>query len=171
MSANFSSTWIGGSSVSAQVCNPLLHRMCYSEQYSSRRDLQGRAIQSNSQCLRIWKYANFHDNSIWHLCSFAKLVSTSSQLDEKVADPHYRHGPGQPLSSTLARRVRVQPLLLSLLLFGRGVRGHRRLDLFKGPWPLLWGRGELAERGLVRLGLCLKTAVLSVCSLSASFNN
>ena len=86
-------------------------------EYSSRRDLQGRPIQSNSQYLRIWKYANFHDNSIWR--SFAKLVSTSSQLDEKVADPHYRHGPGQPLSSTLARRVRVQPLLLSLLLFVR----------------------------------------------------
>ena len=73
-------------------------------EYSSRRDLQGRAIQSNSQFLRIWKYAKFHDNSIWHLCSFATLVSTSSQLDEKVADPHYRHGPRQPLSSTLARR-------------------------------------------------------------------
>ena len=86
---------------------------------NTRRDLQGRAIQSNSQYLRIWKYANFHDNSIWHLCSIAKLVSTSSQLDEKVADPHHRHGPGQPLSSTLARRVRVQPLLLSLLQFVR----------------------------------------------------
>ena len=49
----------------------------------------------------------------------------SSQLDEKVADPHYRHGPGQPPSSSLARRVRVQPLLLFLLLFVRRVRGHR----------------------------------------------
>ena len=162
MSAKFSSTWIGGSSVSAQVCNPLLHRMCYSEQYSSRRDLQGRPIQSNSQYLRIWKHVTFHDNSIWR--SFAKLVSTSSQLDKKVADPHYRHGPGQPLSSTLARRVRVQPLLLSLLLFARRVRGHRLHDLIKGPWPLLWGRGEMAEHGLVQLGLCLKTAALSVCS-------
>ena len=36
---------------------------------------------------------------------------------------------------------------------------------FEGPWPLLWGRGEMAERGSDRLGLCLKTAVLSVCSL------
>ena len=69
---------------------------------------------------------------------------------------HYRHGPGQPLSSSLARRVRVQPLLLFLLLFVRRVRGHRLLDLIKGPWPLLWGRGEMAERGLVRLGLCLR---------------
>ena len=31
--------------------------------------------------------------------------------------PYYRRGPGQPLSSSLARRVRVQPLLLFLLLF------------------------------------------------------
>ena len=55
------------------------------------------------------------DVDIWT----ATIASTSSQLDEKVAVPHYRHGPGQPLSSTLARRVRVQPLLLSLLLFVR----------------------------------------------------
>ena len=74
-----------------------------------------------------------------------RWVSTSSQLDEKVADPHYRHGPGQPLSSTLARRVRVQPLLLFPLLFVRRVRGHSLHDLIKGPWPLLWGRGEMAE--------------------------
>ena len=93
------------------------------------------------------------------------VLSTSFQLDEKVADLLYRRGPGQPLSSSLARRVRVQLLPLSPLLFVRGVRGHRRLDLFKGPWPLLWGRGEMAERGSDRLGLCLKTAVLSVCSL------
>ena len=35
----------------------------------------------------------------------------------------------------------------------------------KAPGPYCGGRGEMAERGLVRLGLCLKTAVLSVCSL------
>ena len=58
-----------------------------------------------------------------------------------------------------------QLLPLSPLLFGCGVRGHRRLVLFQGPWSLLWGRGEMAERGSDRLGLCLKTAVLSVCSL------
>ena len=108
----------------------------------------------------------------------ATFASTSSQLDEKVADPHYRHGPGQPLSSSLARRVRVQLLPLSPLLFVCGVRAHRLLDLIKGPWPLLWGRGEMAERGLVRFGLCLRSVVLSVCSLcliisfpSASFKN
>ena len=47
------------------------------------------------------------------------MASTSSQLDEKVADLPYRRGPDQPSSSSLARRVRVQPLLLSLLLFVR----------------------------------------------------
>ena len=52
------------------------------------------------------------DVDIW----IATLASTSSQLDEKVADFLYRRGPDQPLSSSLARRVRVQPLLLSLLL-------------------------------------------------------
>ena len=44
---------------------------------------------------------------------------------------------------------------------------------------LLWGRGEMAERWSDRFGLCLRAAVLSVCSLclimfffsSASFNN
>ena len=46
-------------------------------------------------------------------------ASTSSQLDEKVADLLYRRGSDQPSSSSLARRVRVQPLLLSLLLFVR----------------------------------------------------
>ena len=46
---------------------------------------------------------------------FATLASTSSQLVEKMAVLHYRRGPGQPLSSSLARRVRVQPLLLFLL--------------------------------------------------------
>ena len=61
------------------------------------------------------------------------VLSTSFQLDEKVADLLCRRGPGQPLSSSLARRVRVQLLPLSPLLFVRGVRGHRRLDLFKGP--------------------------------------
>ena len=35
----------------------------------------------------------------------------------------------------------------------------------KAPGQLLWGRGEMAERGFDRHGLCLKTAVLSVCSL------
>ena len=53
------------------------------------------------------------DLDIW----FATLASTSSQLDEKVADLLFRRGPDQPSSSSLARRVRVQPLLLSLLLF------------------------------------------------------
>ena len=70
------------------------------------------------------------------------LASTSSQLDEKVADLLYRRGPDQPSSSSLARRVRVQPLLLSLLLFVRGVRGHRRLDLFKGPGPYCGAEGR-----------------------------
>ena len=55
------------------------------------------------------------DVDIWT----ATMASTSSQLDEKVADLLYRRGPDQPSSSSLARRVRVQPLLLSLLLFVR----------------------------------------------------
>ena len=55
------------------------------------------------------------DVDIWT----ATMASTSSQLDEKVADHLYRRGPDQPSSSSLARRVRVQPLLLSLLLFVR----------------------------------------------------
>ena len=55
------------------------------------------------------------DVDIWT----ATMASTSSQLDEKVADLPYRRGPDQPSSSSLARRVRVQPLLLSLLLFVR----------------------------------------------------
>ena len=93
----------------------------------------------------------------------------SSQLDEKVVDPHYRHGPGQPLSSSLARRVRVQPLLLFLLLFVRRVRGHSLLDLIKGPWSLLCGRGEMAERGLVRLGLCLTQLCCQSVPLSYNF--
>ena len=93
------------------------------------------------------------------------LASTSSQLDEKVADLPYRRGPDQPSSSSLARRVRVQPLLLSLPLFVRYVRGHRRLDLFQGPWFLLWGRGEMADLWPDRFSLCLRAAVLSVCSL------
>ena len=53
------------------------------------------------------------DVEIW----IATLASASSQLVEKMADLHYRRGPGQPLSSSLARRVRVLPLLVSLLLF------------------------------------------------------
>ena len=32
-------------------------------------------------------------------------------------------------------------------------------------WTLLWGRGEMAERCSDRFGLCLRAAVLSVCSL------
>ena len=55
------------------------------------------------------------DVDIWT----STMASTSSQLDEKVADLLYRRGPDQPSSSSLARRVRVQPLLLSLLLFVR----------------------------------------------------
>ena len=55
------------------------------------------------------------DVDIWT----ATMASTSSQLHEKVADLPYRRGPDQPSSSSLARRVRVQPLLLSLLLFVR----------------------------------------------------
>ena len=101
------------------------------------------------------------DVDIWT----ATMASTYSQLDEKVADLLYRRGPDQPSSSSLARRVRVQPLLLSLLLFVRWARGHRHLDLFKGPWSLLWGRGEMADRWPDRISLRLRAAVLSVCSL------
>ena len=43
------------------------------------------------------------DVDIWT----ATMASTSFQLDEKVANLRYRRGPGQPLSSSLARRVRV----------------------------------------------------------------
>ena len=49
----------------------------------------------------------------------ATMASTSFQLDEKLTNLLYRRGPDQPSSSSLARRVRVQPLLLSLLLFVR----------------------------------------------------
>ena len=101
------------------------------------------------------------DVDIWT----ATMASTSSQLDGKVAHLLYRRGSDQPSSSSLARRVRVQPLLLTLLLFVRCVRGHSHLDLFKGPWSLSWGRGEMADRWPVRFSLGLRAAVLSVCSL------
>ena len=64
------------------------------------------------------------------------------------ASSHYRRGPGQPLSSSLARRVRVHPLLLFLLLFVCRVRGHDLLELCNGPWLLSWSRGEMTERML-----------------------
>ena len=76
------------------------------------------------------------------------LASTSSQLDEKVADLLYRRGPDQPPSSSLARRVRVQPLLLSLPLFVRCVRALRHLDFFKVPWPPVGQRGDGGALGL-----------------------
>ena len=59
-----------------------------------------------------------------------RCTSSSSSSSLRSTSSRYGRGPDQPSSSSLARRVRVQPLPLSPLLFGRGVRGHRRLDLF-----------------------------------------
>ena len=45
---------------------------------------------------------------------------------------------------------------------------HADIDtstLFKGPWSLLWCRGGMADLWPDRFSLCLRAAVLSVCSL------
>ena len=39
------------------------------------------------------------------------------------------------------------------------------LNYIMAPGPYLWDRGEMAERCSDRFGLCLRAAVLSVCSL------
>ena len=112
-------------------------RRCLSSSTVSRRPSFASiwGLHSYPSCLTfVDSHFGFEvDVDIWT----STMASTSFQLDEKVADLLYRRGPGQPLSSSLARRVRVQLLPLSPLLFVRGVRPHRHLDLFKGPWPLL----------------------------------
>ena len=54
---------------------------------------------------------------------------------------------------------------LFFCLFFHSFVEYRRLDSFKGPWPLLWGRGEMADLCPDRFGLFLRVAVFSVCSL------
>ena len=82
-----------------------------------RSGLRRRCLHSSS-AEEVFALVDCHsevDVDIWT----STLASTSSQLDEKVAELLCRRGPDQPSSSSLARRVRVQLLLLSLLLFVR----------------------------------------------------
>ena len=91
----------------------------------SRRALEPTCRSRRASCSEsasgIWCVISPFGIGYWYCDARMKgtMASTSSQLDERVADFHYRRGPDQPSSSSLARRVRVQPLLLSLLLFVR----------------------------------------------------
>ena len=69
------------------------------------------------------------------------------------------------VASRGARRLlMVSALPLCPLLFGRGVRGHRR-PFFKAPGPYCGAEGRWRTLALTALSLCLTTAVLPVCSL------
>ena len=80
--------------------------------------------------------------------SILRTVGLTTCLCEKtgggevIRTPTYGRRPGQPSSSSLARRVCVQSPL-PRVFFPR-VRLHGRPEVRRGPWPPLRGRGEMA---------------------------
>ena len=123
-------------------------RTCVSVQLPVSADLEARHLPQPSLLASLF----IRDTGLYLLLARRESCGPSLQTRTRPAIEFDsgEEGP-RPASSSLSSSILC-------------VRGLRRLDLFTGSWPLLWGRGEMAERCSDRFGLCLRAAVLSVSS-------